>query len=63
MITSFGGALVLALLFTWSSLPVEKTEESHLTNLRQLTFGGDNAEAYFSFDGRSLVFQSSNPDW
>jgi len=24
--------------------------ETHLANVRQLTFGGDNAEAYFSFD-------------
>lgn len=38
-------------------------EEGHLRNLRQLTFGGDNAEAYFSFDDRSLVFQATNPDW
>ncbi len=33
--------------------------ERHLRNVRQLTFGGENAEAYFSFDGRSLVFQST----
>jgi hypothetical protein len=26
--------------------------ESHLTNIRQLTFGGTNAEAYFSADGQ-----------
>jgi len=38
-------------------------EEKHLQNVRQLTFGGDNAEAYFSFDGRSLVFQANNPEW
>lgn len=31
--------------------------EKHLKNIRQLTFGGDNAEAYWSFDNRSLVFQ------
>src|SRR4051812_429703 len=34
-------------------------DERHLTNLRQLTFGGENAEAYFSRDGRRLIFQSS----
>ncbi len=34
-------------------------KESHLRNVRQLTFGGENAEAYFSFDGRRLVFQST----
>ncbi len=33
--------------------------ESHLRNLRQLTNGGENAEAYFSADGRRLVFQST----
>ncbi len=38
-------------------------KETHLQNLKQLTFGGDNAEAYFSYDGRSLVFQSNNGDW
>lgn len=37
--------------------------EKHLRNLRQLTFGGDNAEAYFSFDGQKLIFQATNPEW
>jgi TolB protein len=31
--------------------------ERHLQRLRQLTFGGNNAEAYFSPDGRHLIFQ------
>jgi TolB protein len=31
--------------------------ESHLRNVRQLTFGGDNAEAYYSFDGTKLIYQ------
>lgn len=35
-------------------------EESHLRNIRQLTFGGDNAEAYWSYDGKSLVFQRTS---
>src|SRR5687767_15634785 len=35
-------------------LPTEK----HLRNIKQLTFGGENAEAYFSSDGRQLIFQS-----
>ena len=34
--------------------------EEHLRNIRQLTFGGNNAEAYWSQDGSQLVFQS---DW
>src|ERR1051326_370122 len=33
--------------------------ERHLRNIRQLTFGGENAEAYWSFDGRKLIFQST----
>ena len=41
----------------------ENKPEAHLKNLRQLTFGGDNAEAYFSFDNNSLVFQSNNKAW
>jgi TolB protein len=36
-------------------------EEKHFANVRQLTFGGDNAEAYFSFDGKYLIFQKTNP--
>lgn len=38
--------------------PLSLPGEKHLTNIRQLTFGGENAEAYFSFDGRQLIFQS-----
>ena len=35
------------------------SQEKHLRNLRQLTFGGENAEAYFSNDGKRLIFQST----
>lgn len=38
-------------------------EESHLKNIRQLTFGGNNAEAYFSFGDSLLVFQSDFTGW
>ncbi|HJR07694.1 MAG TPA: hypothetical protein VJ842_10570 [Pyrinomonadaceae bacterium] len=37
---------------------VTLASEKHLRNVRQLTFGGENAEAYFSGDGRQLIFQS-----
>jgi TolB protein len=33
--------------------------EKHLANVRELTFGGENAEAYFSPDGKELIFQST----
>lgn len=36
------------------------TEETHFKNIQQLTFGGDNAEAYWSYDGKHLVFQRTN---
>lgn len=35
--------------------------EKHFRNIQQLTFGGDNAEAYFSYDGKWLIFQKTNP--
>jgi len=38
-------------------------QEARLKEVRQLTFGGDNAEAYFSFDGTHLSFQSNNKAW
>jgi len=37
--------------------------EKHLKNVHQLTFGGNNAEAYFSFDNSKLVFQSDYSKW
>lgn len=35
--------------------------ERRLRNVRQLTFGGQNAEAYFDRGGSRLVFQSTRP--
>lgn len=36
--------------------------ETRISNLRQLTFGGTNAEAYWSYDGRWLSYQHSGED-
>jgi TolB protein len=36
-------------------------EEKHFSHIRQLTYGGTNAEAYFSYDGKWLIFQRTNP--
>ncbi len=36
--------------------------ENHFVNLQQLTFSGENAEAYFSKDGSKLIFQSHDGD-
>lgn len=38
-------------------------QEKHFSNLQQLTYEGDNAEAYWSFDDRQLVFQANNESW
>ncbi|MGH7700152.1 MAG: hypothetical protein ACREMJ_06495 [Gemmatimonadales bacterium] len=36
------------------------SDEVRLRNIRQLTFGGQNAEAYFAHSGRRLIFIA---DW
>src|SRR3984957_17666654 len=42
-----------------TSSELRAPEEKHLRNVRQLTFGGSNAEAYFSADGKKIIFQST----
>ena len=57
-----GAAAAGAWLSAQSPKPVVVTPmagETRLANIRQLTFGGENAEAYFSFDGKKLSFQST----
>lgn len=55
--------VVLCLLTVVVAGGVERLpEEKHLHNLRQLTFGGENAEAYFSADGRRLIFQATRDE-
>ena len=34
----------------------QDARETHLRNIKQLTFGGENAEAYFSIDGKKIIF-------
>ncbi|MBK9257380.1 MAG: PD40 domain-containing protein [Saprospiraceae bacterium] len=56
-----------SVLFTQQDATFQDTlrypQEKHLKNIRQLTFGGDNAEAYWSFDDKKLVFQATNKFW
>ena len=42
--------------------PVQRPDERHLRNVRQLTFGGENAEAYFDQTGSELIFQTKRGD-
>ncbi len=72
---NFNNKLVLTIIFLFSFLiacnqndqsynptkdALRYTGETHLRNIKQLTFGGNNAEAYWSFSGKQLIFQS---DW
>ena len=59
-------AICLATLITSGAAsqpatPSAAGTERHLANIRQLTNGGENAEAYFSSDGSRLIFQSTRP--
>jgi hypothetical protein len=56
---SFAPAIALAQPSAPESLLV--TGETHIRNLRQLTFGGENAEGYFSFDEQRVILQSTRP--
>lgn len=50
------------LLLFLVSYSVTNAQEKNLKNIRKLTFGGDNAEAYFSPDSKSLTLQVTNHD-
>jgi len=57
--------LLLVPAFLCAAAPADSLRdprEVHLRNLRQLTFGGKNAEAYFSFREDMLCFQASSTD-
>ena len=54
--------LVWLLALAASTGPAPDPREVHLANVRQLTFGGENAEAYWSADGKQLIFQSKHGD-
>jgi TolB protein len=60
---SFAGFLCAVVLAAWAQAPApspaKQGTERHLRNIRQLTNGGENAEAYFSPDGTHLIFQST----
>ena len=51
-------SLLITLITTFSLLTF--AQEKHLKNIKQLTFGGDNAEAYFSPKGDKLTLQVTN---
>ena len=48
--------------FGVAQAPVPAARESHIRNIKMLTNGGENAEAYFSFDGKQVIFQSTRAE-
>jgi TolB protein len=48
-------------LFAQDTKSLIQPGEKHFKNMRQLTEGGDNAEAYFGFDNEHITFQRTNP--
>ena len=56
-------SLLVTLCFHLSFAQTPPVESKHLLNIQQLTWGGDNAEAYFSYDDKYLSCQVTNPKW
>jgi WD40 repeat protein len=48
---------------SWNADTLIGKQEKHLVHLKKLTWGGNNAEAYWSFNGHLLSFQSDFADW
>jgi Tol biopolymer transport system component len=65
MLASLAAAVALGQVpfADWPTSKAVKADprERHLRNVRKLTFGGQNAEAYWSADGKWIVWQSSQP--
>lgn len=64
----FSILIILVGLFSCQTIkenknPLIYSDEVNFKTLRQVTYGGDNAEAYWSFDDKQLVFQSNNKKW
>lgn len=55
------GVMTAAMLLALGMGSHAFSQQNNLQNIKQLTFGGDNAEAYFSPDGKSLTMQVSYP--
>jgi TolB protein len=53
----------MLLLVLVTSAAISASGAPHLANIRQLTDGGSNAEAYWAPDGKRLIFQSTRPPY
>lgn len=54
---------MLKLLLPVLAVSLAAAQSAHLSEIRQLTHGGQNAEAYWSPDGKRLVFQTTRPPY
>src|SRR5215831_4255014 len=52
-----------ALLWTVAAASLAVAQPSRLTDLHRLTHGGQNAEAYWSPDGKRLIFMTTRPPY
>ena len=62
MVIKYIAAALIPFAVCIAVLPAQEkpaSGERHLTNITQLTSGGENAEAYFSPDGRQLIYQTN----
>jgi TolB protein len=60
LLAALFAALVMAGIYIARPQTIQPhPKEVHLRNIRQLTSGGENAEAYFSLDGQKVIFQST----
>jgi len=56
-------AASLLLFSQGQNIYAQTGDEKHLKNIKQLTYGGDNAEAYFSPNGKHVSCQITNKKW
>lgn len=54
---------MLKLLLPALAASLATAQSAHLSDIRQLTHGGENAEAYWAPDGKRLIFQSTRPPY
>lgn len=52
-----------SLFLTLTAVFVAGAQSTYLSDIRQLTHGGQNAEAYWSPDGKRLIFQTTRPPY
>jgi TolB protein len=61
----FNSMILIIILCTFTNIIFAQNDnykfkgEKHFKNIRMLTYDGENAEAYFSFDGKKLIYQAT----